>query len=151
MERVAEAMSSIVAFMEPDADGGRPEYQGKFQADIIEQSYARLMDGMRVSYDVIRDRWNDILVNNLYQHDIRVCVDSFKSFREEVEAFDDSFCRNRREKAREIPGLRNHVVSNWLSNNATDEMRQRGLDIADIQLLSGEREKQSFRHIFIPS
>lgn len=46
MERVAEAMSSIVAFMEPDADGGRPEYQGKFQADIIEQSYARLRDGM---------------------------------------------------------------------------------------------------------
>lgn len=49
MERVAEAMSSIVAFMEPDADGGRPEYQGKFQADIIEQSYARLRDGMRGS------------------------------------------------------------------------------------------------------
>ncbi len=94
MERVAEAMSSIMAFMEADADGGRPEYQGKFQADIIEQSYVGLRDGMRVSYDVIRDRWNDILVNDLYQHDIRVCVDSFKSFREEVEAFDDSFCRN---------------------------------------------------------
>lgn len=37
-----------------------------------------------------------------------------------------------REKAREIPGLQNHVVSNWLSSIATDEMRQRGLDIADV-------------------
>ena len=31
-----------------------------------------------------------------------------------------------------MPGLQNHVVSNWLANNATDEMRQRGLDIADV-------------------
>lgn len=37
-----------------------------------------------------------------------------------------------KEKAREIPGQQNHVVSNWLSSNATDEIRQRGLDIADV-------------------
>ena len=36
------------------------------------------------------------------------------------------------EKAREIPSLNNSVISHWLSNNATEEMRRKGLDIADI-------------------
>ena len=36
------------------------------------------------------------------------------------------------EKARTIPGLNNSVISHWLSNNATEEMRRKGLDIADI-------------------
>jgi len=37
-----------------------------------------------------------------------------------------------REKSRTIPGLNNCSVSHWLTNTATDEMRRRGLDIADI-------------------
>lgn len=36
------------------------------------------------------------------------------------------------EKAREIPGLNNSVISQWLNNYATEKMRRKGLDIADI-------------------
>ena len=36
------------------------------------------------------------------------------------------------EKAKTIPGLNNSLISHWLSNNATEEMRRKGLDIADI-------------------
>ena len=39
---------------------------------------------------------------------------------------------NWREKAATIPGLNRCVVSNWLYNNSTPEMRAKGLDIADI-------------------
>lgn len=94
MERVAEAMSSIVAYMEPDADGCRPVYQGKFQADIIEQSYDGLKNDIRESFGFIRENWNNILANDLYQHEIRECIDSCRSFRSMVENFDDCFSRN---------------------------------------------------------
>jgi hypothetical protein len=36
------------------------------------------------------------------------------------------------EKAKTIPGLNNSLISRWLSNIATEEMRRKGLDIADI-------------------
>ena len=35
-------------------------------------------------------------------------------------------------KAREIPGLNNCVISTWLQQNSTDEMKAKGLDIADV-------------------
>ena len=37
-----------------------------------------------------------------------------------------------RGKAREIPGLNNCVISTWLQQNSTDEMKAKGLDIADV-------------------
>lgn len=39
---------------------------------------------------------------------------------------------NWREKAASIPGLNRCIVSNWLHNNSTPEMRAKGLDLADI-------------------
>lgn len=39
---------------------------------------------------------------------------------------------NWREKAATIPGLNRCVISNWLHNNSTPEMRAKGLDLADI-------------------
>lgn len=39
---------------------------------------------------------------------------------------------NWRDKAASIPGLNRCIISNWLHNNSTPEMRAKGLDIADI-------------------
>lgn len=39
---------------------------------------------------------------------------------------------NWRDKAATIPGLNRCVISNWLHNNSTPEMRAKGLDLADI-------------------
>lgn len=39
---------------------------------------------------------------------------------------------NWRDKAATIPGLNRCIISNWLYNNSTPEMRAKGLDLADI-------------------
>lgn len=94
MERVAGAMSSIVAFLEAGDSRIIPEFQGKFQVDVIEESYGELRDHLRQSYGFVMNSWNSILENELLQQELRECVLACKSFRSTVESFDECFRRN---------------------------------------------------------
>lgn len=95
MEQVAEAMSSIMAFLEAGDDDCQSAFQDKFQVDIIEDSFEDLRNHFRGSVEFVKMYWNNILENELYQRDIRECVNSCKRFRGVVEAFDESFSQNR--------------------------------------------------------
>lgn len=95
MEWVTEAMRSIMVFLEECAGGGQPVFAGKFEVDIIEDGYEGLRSHIRESVSFVRERWNAILDNDLYQQEVRDCVRACRDFRSTVEAFDESFSVNR--------------------------------------------------------
>ena len=94
MERVAEAMSSIMTYLEDNANGGSPAFRLKFQADIIVDSYQRIKEHLPAAYSYVVGQWNSIIVNELYQHELKECIKTCKDFRSKVEAFDDCFSQN---------------------------------------------------------
>jgi len=95
MERVAEAMRSIVSVLEDGAGGGRLVYLCKFEVDVIEDGYEAMRGHIRESVSFIRERWNSILENDMYQQEVRDCVRACQEFRSTVEAFDECFSINR--------------------------------------------------------
>lgn len=93
-ETIAEAMVSVMAFMEPERMGWRDEDGCKAEVDTIEAMHGDLKAEMAQALRFIQHHWNEIIVNEMRLQEVETFLAECKRFQDIVRRFDECFCKN---------------------------------------------------------
>lgn len=90
-QSIAKAMAAVVAYWEGRCPDWMRPYGCKAEVDTIEQDFPVLAAKLDEARDYIGEHWNEIIVNDILESELKEFLDAMKAFEKKARQFDDEY------------------------------------------------------------